>query len=204
MQSVPRFTGFGEGTIADAPVELQQEPRDIEPLYALSTALVLIELLLATLILSYYFLVLIIALLIVGFFFNRLSRFGVGCLTTTIGLPIRVIRLMWRPLRDSFSPGSSARNMRRVREYRLNLVNGSQDTFTVKGELTPRTLQSGDYVQIWVGYRSGRAYLRRGRLRDKNNVWSQLQIREAPLGLYWFIGLIVLTIGLGYLLLAYR
>jgi hypothetical protein len=166
--------------------------------------LILVELLITAVLFSYFLMILIIGLLIVGLFFNGPRGLGMGCLGTAIGIPIRVIRLMWQPLRGAFNPGSSPRNMRQVREYRLNLVNGTQDTFTVKGDLTPRVLQDGDYVQIWVGYRRGRPYFRRGQLRTTTTAWTPLQTNEPPLGLYWFIGFIALTLVLCYLFITYH
>ncbi len=163
--------------------------------------LLLLELAIVMYYVSRLVLIVLIVIVVLSFLSGAFGGvlYSFGCLSSLLQIPIQVIGAILRPIAGVFDPGRDARNMRQVREYRLNLTAGSQDVFVVKGNLDRCTLDAQDEVRVHVANRQGRPYLQRGELLDKSTgAWLPLHVSEPPLGMYWLLGFLVVTAILVY------
>lgn len=183
-------SNYGAGTIVGDPIRLQNEPRDVDPLQAVVSILLLIEFTILIAAISLPVLIFIIALVAVAVSLGSRDWIVVGCLSNLVRGPLTALGNIMRGLLGGIWPHLSASNYREVREYHLDLIEGGASTFVVKGNTTPRTLRPGDKVRVWITRRHGRPYLRRGFV-EQNGAYVPLRISEPPLGVYWLVGFLV-------------
>lgn len=181
---------YGAGTIVGDPIRLQNEPRDVDPLQAVVSILLLIEFTILIAAISLPVLIFVIALVAVAVSLGSRDWIVVGCLSNLVRGPLTALGNIMRGLLGGIWPHLSASNYREVREYHLDLIEGGASTFVVKGNTTPRTLRPGDKVRVWITRRHGRPYLRRGFV-EQNGAYVPLRISEPPLGVYWLVGFLV-------------
>jgi hypothetical protein len=127
---------------------------------------------------------------------------AMGCLSNLIRAPMAMASAAIRTLFSGISPRLNPANLRHVLEYRIDLTEGSQGAFIVKGNTSPRTLRSGDSVRIWTVQRRGRPYLRRG-LLDENGTSVPIRVSEPSTGVQWLVGFIVLNLVLAFIYFTY-
>lgn len=198
------FRNYGSGIIIGEGTPLQDEPRDPNYLQSVVAIILLLELVyllvrVSTSVLAYGLLAAAIILALGGGAALR----STGCILGLLIRPIMaLISPVFRILSGGIMQGNDPNNMRKVTEYRLNLMEGDQDTFIVKGNLSPRNLQQGDTVQINTVQRNGRPYFQSGRLETADS-WKPLQISESSKGRYWVAGLIIFNLVLAFIYFYY-
>ena len=182
---------YGMGIIIGDPILLDKEPRDINPLRIAIATILLMELGGILLFISFWGLFLVLLLLLVAFFVRTTGLFLVsGCIGNIFFLPFTIIgRIANLLFGDVLSNNSS--NLQSVKEYILDLEEGTVSTFVVKGNLSPRTLRRGDRVKVWTRSRNGRAFFRKGYLFEQN-IWKPLRNSESSYSSYFLIGIFIL------------
>ena len=198
-----RFSNYGHGTIVGEPTQLQDEPRDADTLQVLISLLLLVELIVVMAAVSMS--ALIVGIVIVVLIFALGMRGGwsaMGCMTSVLRPLMTAATVAMRTLFGGISPRLNPANIRHVREYRLDLVEGDQNTFVVKGNTAPRTLRSGDSVQVWTTQRHGRPYLQRGIL-DEGGSLVPIRVSEPSSGMYWLIGFVAINLVLALIYFTY-
>lgn len=194
---------YGAGTIVGDPTQLQDETRDADPLQVLVSLLLLIELAIILAAVSVSVLIVGIIIIAIALSFRLMGGFlAMGCLSNLIRAPMAMAAATVRTLFSGISPRLNPANLRHVREYRLDLIEGSQGTFVVKGNTSPRTLRSGDRVRVWTVQRNGRPYLRRG-LLDENGALVPIRVSERSTGVQWLVGFIALNLVLAFIYFTY-
>lgn len=195
---------YGAGTIVGDPTQLQDEARDADPLQVLVSLLLLIELAIILAAVSVSVLIVGIIIIAIALSFRMMGGgfLAMGCLSNLIRAPMSMAALAIRTLFSGISPKLNPANLRHVHEYRLDLVEGSQGSFAVKGNTSPRTLRSGDSVRIWTVQRHGRAYLRQGIL-DENGTSVPIRVSEPSNGVQWLVGFVILNFLLAFIYFTY-
>lgn len=203
LTQVHRFSNYGHGTIVGEPTQLQDEPRDADTLQVLISLLLLVELAVVMAAVSMSVLIVGIGIVVLIFALGmRGGWFAMGCMTSVLRPLMTAATVAMRTLFGGISPRLNPANIRHVREYRLDLVEGDQNTFVVKGNTAPRTLRSGDSVQIWTTQRHGRPYLQRGFL-EESGLLVPVRVSEPSSGMYWLIGFVVINLVLAFIYFTY-
>lgn len=191
-------SNYLEGIITAGPFALQDQPRSPEMLQILAIIILLIEISFIAYLISSFLFIGVILLLVFSQVVRRVTRGGLGCLGA-IFWPWNLVRWMATQMMEALNPGRNPNNLRREREYHVDVTVGVADVFVVRGDVTPRLLREGDYVRVWIQQQAGRAYFQRGGLRTQDGTWQALTVMEPSVGFYWLIALVVLNlIGFGF------
>ena len=198
-----RLNNYGQGTVIGDPIQLQDEPRDADPLQVIVSLLLLLELAAILATVSIAALVVGVVILALALVFSMTGgMFAMGCMFSLIRAPMTMIANAMRMLFSGISPRLNPVNYRHVHEYHIDLLEGSQRTFVVKGNTSPRTLRSGDGVRIWTVQRRGRPYLRQGFL-DENGTSVPIRVSEPANGVQWLVGFVILNLFLAFIYFTY-
>jgi len=177
------------------------EPRDVDTAAALLAAMVLFELGLLLLLLAAQLFIALIVLAVVLALLGMGGGRTLGCLSTLLMLPMRMIGWVWRPARELFQPALNRLNLRPVRAYRLQIAGKGELEFFVKGELAPQTLEVGSRVRVRTQRRRDRFYSETLWLLDPaRNVWQPLAVAERSMAGPWLVAAIVLGLAVLYVL----